>query len=206
MGKDITGTFKFNEDGSINLPTGDENKPAKWVKESDLLAVKGGSETKVKEWETKETSYQTQLAEANRLREESHQNLLKEQAAKEQLLSKYQDYDATKVKVGELEKTIGSHKESVTKYEKELGDRIRVALVGHGATEEQLKDKNIDQLRNLEEAAKLFNINGNKKAKYDGGGGGGTPAENPLDRAKRIIEESETRRGIVKVSNVKAAV
>jgi len=187
----------FNNDGSIDIPV--DGKPVRFVKESDLLAVKGGAESKVKEWENEKSKLLTQVAEANRLRDESHTNLLQAQATKEQLEARYSDYDTHKTRVSELEKELGSHKENIGKAEKELADRIRANLLGYGAKEDSLKDKTLDQLRNLEEAAKLFGNNkGGKPARYDGGtggpAGGGVP-EAPIDRARRIIEEHEAKKG-----------
>jgi hypothetical protein len=192
MGIELSGIFDFNEDGSLDLPIGDNGAKVRLVKESDLLAVKGSATEKAKDWETKEAEYQKQLAEANRLREETHQNLLKEQADKEQIVSKYQDYDTVKTRVGELEKELGSHKESVGKYETELTDRIKRNLISLGATEDAIKDKNLDQLRNLEEAAQLFG-KGGKPANYDGGkpAGGGAALEftRPVASAARAYQE-----------------
>lgn len=197
-------TYTFNGDGSIDIPV--EGKPVRFVKEADLLTVKRGSESKAKEWDNEKSQLQTQLAEANRLREETHQSLLSEQAAHEQLKSTTSDYDTHKTRVGELEAELGSVKESVGNYEKELTNRIRHTLINiHGAKEDALKDKTLDQLRNLEEAATIF---GNNKirtpARYDGGPGGpggGTVPEKPIDRARRIIEEREAKAGSAQVSN-----
>ena len=72
------------------------------------------------------------------------------------------------------------------------------------ASEEAIKDKTLDQLRNLEDAANIFG-NGNKAvvaARYDGGSGGpsgGTAPESPADRANRILEEHDAKRGKVRV-------
>jgi len=188
-----TPTFTFNQDGSVDLPV--DGKPIRFVKESDLLAVKGGAETKGKEWDAKEAGFNTQLAEANRLREEEHQTLLKAQAEHEQLVAKYNDYDATKTRVGELEKESAGHKERSTKLETELAERLRTGLVTYyGATAEALKDKTLDQLRSIEEAAKLIKGNGSGgKARYDGGGGSSSTPESPLDMARRILEDAESR-------------
>ena len=183
--------FMVNQDGSIDIPIG--GKSVRYVKEADLLAVKSGKEKLEQEWTGKETNYQTQLAEANRIREETHQQLLQAQAAKDQLAEQYKDYDTHKSRVGELEAELGSSKERLTSYEKELVERMHQALVGAGATEESLKDKTLDQLRNLEEAAKVFGKEVKARpANYDGGKvGGGTTPETPIERARRILEESE---------------
>ncbi len=195
--------FTPNADGSVTIVA--DGKDIRYVKESDLLAVKGGSETKVREWEAEKTTLSTSLAEANRLREESHTELLQERAAKEQLVTGYSDYDTFKTKVGELEIELGSTKESFGKLQTELAERLRQNLItGHGATEEAIKEKSLDQLRNIEEAAKLLG-NGNKVPKPANFGGdripgsGDVPAD-PLDRAKSIIEEHEKKHGRMQVA------
>ena len=195
--------FTPNADGSVDLPINGTN--TRFVKESDLLAVKGGSETKAKEWEVDKSKFSTDLAEANRLREESHTQLLQERATKEQLVAGQADYDTFKTKVGELETELGSTKESFGKLQIELAERLRQNLItGHGATEEAIKEKNLDQLRNLEEAAKLLGAGSNvvKPANFGGDrvpGDGATP-EAPIDRAKRIIEEHERKHGRMQVA------
>ncbi|KKN60912.1 hypothetical protein LCGC14_0527110 [marine sediment metagenome] len=194
-------TYTFNNDGSLDVPV--DGQSVRFVKESDLLAVKGVAEGKAKEWENEKAKSQSDLAEANRLREETHQSLLVAQAAKEQLVTQYSDYDTHKTRVGELETELGSAKEIVGKHEVELTNKMRLNLIARGASEETIKDKTLDQLRNLEEAAKLFG-NGNKggvPARYDGGqgsGGDGVP-ETPTDRARRILEEHDAKKGKVTV-------
>ena len=147
---DPNGTFTFNKDGSIDIPV--EGKPIRFVKESDLLAVKGGAEEKAKEWVTKESTYSNQISEVTKLRDEAHQNFLKAQAEKEQLVGQYKDYDTHKARVGELEKDIENHKKSLKSYQEELASRVKNSLLSLGAKEESLKDKSLDQLRSLEEA------------------------------------------------------
>lgn len=214
MPKEITGTFNVSDDGSVKLPIDGvevpyipapkvnddktidllfDGKLVRYALESDLLAIKGGAQNKEKEWNDKESQFNTQLAEANRLREESHQSLLAAQAERDSLTEKYSDYDTHKARVGELETELGSHKEKLIGYEKELAERMRQSLIGAGASEDNLKDKTLDQLRSLEEAAKVFGREVKPKpANYDGGrSGGGSAPESPMDRAKRILEESE---------------
>ena len=198
---EFTGTFKTNEDHSISLPLGENNVPIRYVKESDLLTVKGGAETKATEWGTKEAKFNTDLAEANRLREESHQALLEAQAKGEQLTTQVANYDTVKTKVGELETEIGSHKESVEKLQTELVSRIRLNLIGNGATEEALTEKTLDQLRNLEEAARILGNNGKggkvpALANYAGGSGGpggGSTNKTEFEIAQAEIEEHNTK-------------
>ena len=185
--------LKFNSDGSTDLIM--EGKPIRFVKESDLLAIKSGRESAERVWGDKEVQFNTQLTEANRLREESHQQLLQAQAAKEQLAEQHKDYDTFKTKVGELETELGSHKERLTSAETELAERYRQSLVVVGATEDSLKDRTLDQLRSLVDAAKIFGKELKIPANYDGGKqpGGGTQdltGVRPMELARRGYEES----------------
>ncbi len=197
--------FTFNHDGSVDLPV--EGVTTRFVKESDLLAVKGGFGTKEKDWETEKASFNTQLAEANRLRDESNALLLQERAAKEQLTTKYGDYDTQKTRVGELETETGTLKESIGKFEEELVGRIRHTLImQNGASEEAVKEKTLPQLRNLEEAARVFGNGKGKQevpARYDGGQGGpagGSAPETPTERANRILEDHDAKKGRTRVT------
>jgi len=195
-------TYTTNEDGTISVEW--EGQPTRFAKESDLLAVKGASKSRSEEWETEKAQFNTQMAEANRLRDETHQSLLQERATLEKLQEQYKDYETHKVRVGELETEVAGHKETVGKHQVELTERIRQNLITtHGAHEDALKDKTFDQLRNLEEAAKVFGSNSPRRAaNYDGGGPtGGSTSESQTERAMRIIEEAEARqRGQIKVS------
>jgi uncharacterized protein YoxC len=188
---DNNGTFTLNQDGSVDLPI--DGKPIRFVKESDLLAVKGGAETRAKEWETERTNINNKVTEVTRLRDETHQKLVEAQAVIEQANKKYGDYDTLKSKVGELEQQVAGFNTSSGKLQEELASRIRGRLLVDGATEDALKGKTLDQLRNLEEAANLLGRGG--KARYDGGGGGNNgQAETPYDRAGRILQEAKERR------------
>ncbi len=186
-----TKDFKANEDGSFIIMA--DSKPLRLVKESDLLAVKGGFDEAKKAHESAVADWTGKLAEAQKRFESEHQGVIQGQAALEQLSGKLKDHDTLTAKVGELTKEVDSHKQRLTGYEKDLVTRITNQLISLGAKAESLKDKTLDQLKSLEEAAGVF---GQKKPSFDGGGGGnGSKPETDYDRRARIIAESEERRG-----------
>ena len=186
-------TFKQEQDGAFTISM--DKKPVRLVKESDLLAVKGSSEAKLNEWNTERATLTSKVEESTKAQETVRQELLKEQALKEQLATKYKDYDTLTSRVGELTKELDTHKTSLQKHQEELTKRIKAQLLTSGAMEESLRDKNLDQLRNLEEAARIFGSKG-KGANYDGGGGGGNPnPETPFERAKRVVATQEEKQG-----------
>ena len=182
-------TFKPTQDGAFEVMI--DKKAIRLVKETDLLSLKGANEERATKWDTERVSNETKVKELANAHETTRQQLLQEQAAKEQLISKYKDYDTHVSRVGELTKEIDTNKSTLQKAHDELALRIKSSLTTFGASEESLKDKNLDQLRNLEEAAKILGtpIKG-KQARYDGGpSGGNIPAsETPTDRARRILE------------------
>jgi len=184
-----TDDLTFNTDGSIDIPV--DGKPLRYVKESDILAVKGAKEKAETDWAGKETKFNTDLAEANRVREETHTQLLQSQAAHEQLKTTQSDHDTLKTRVGELETETGSLKESVGQHQTEIANRIRHTLITHhGATEDALKDKDLIQLRNVEDAAKIFgNGKGGKPANYDGGPAGTGLVPGPLTQIEQAGQE-----------------
>ena len=188
---DIAQTFTLNQDGTITINL--DGKSTRFAKESDLLAVKGASETALKEYESSQSKYQTDLAEANRVKDETRQELLKERAAKEQMEKDSLEAATLRTKVGELETESASQKEARGKLEEELTGIKRIVLTkDYKVDEAKVKDMNLDQLRETE---KIFGVVGfspkpAQAANYDGGpgapGGAGTPLT-PIEQAKQEI-------------------
>lgn len=187
---DTNQTYTPNQDGTFTINL--DGKATKLVKESDLLAVKGASETARKEYESAQTKYQTDLAEANRVKDESHTQLLQERAAKEQLEKDAQEGANLKTKVGELETTNATLEQSRGKLEEELTGMKRSTLVTQFKVDEaKVKDMNLDQLRQTESSLQLVGVGNPKPANYDGGGGGaggGTAPTSVLDQAKQELK------------------
>lgn len=166
MGENDTQTFTVNDDGTISIVV--EGKEVKYAKESDLLTVKGGSERK-------EAELLSQIAEANRLKDETRNLYLQEQAAKEQLEEQAKEGTTNKEKATELEGKLSAAEESRKQLEEELlGVRRTNLASSYGVSEESLKDKDTGQLKNLEDALKLVGNKG-KPANFDKGPGGTTP-------------------------------
>lgn len=179
-------TYIANQDGSIIAKI--EGQDVKFVKESDLLAVKGGSESYKTAAEAEKTGLMTELAEANRLKGEEHNTVLQERTAKEQAEEKAKVADTLTTRVSELETENADHKTAREKLEEELLGKTRTILTTiYGVSEDTLKDKDKDQLRNLEEASKVLGKKGgpaNFDTKGAGVGGGPTPGTSPIEQAK----------------------
>ena len=161
----------------------------KMVPEKDLLAIKAGAEKK-------EAELLTQVAESNRIKEETHNSLLAMQAAKEQLEEQFKEGTATKAQVVDLQAKLKIAEESVSGLTIKLLDQRRVAIASsYGVDVSTLKGKTQDQLDSLEEALKLVG----KKATpanldISGGGKGAAMPLSPLDQCREEIAELRSRK------------
>ena len=161
-----TRTYTVNTDGSITIK-GEDGKNVKFVKESDLGAVK----SQLKDKESEVTKLQTDLAGATTKYDTAHQDVLKERAAKEQLEKDAQEAGTLKTqleglttKLANLEKVSG---ETSTK----LTERLRTQLMTqYKIAEDKLKDRALADLETMESTLQLTGV-GVVPANYDGKGG-----------------------------------
>lgn len=181
-------TSDLNQDGSITIKVGD--KDVQFVKESDLGAVKANLANK----ESEVSKLQLDLTTANTGKDESHQSMLKEKAARE-LLEK----DVT---------TLGTTKEALTKLEAEMADAVKVSgdvstkltdrvrkylIDSYKIDADKIKDKSLVDLEQIETTLTLTGAVPSP-ANYDGKGNGGAPAglegKSPLALATMGYEQS----------------
>jgi len=195
-------TYQFEPDGSIKITV--DGKSVKYVKESDLLTVKGASEQSRNDYENQLAKHQADLAEANRLHDETKQTLLQERAAKEQLEAKAQEAATLTTKVGELEGQLNAAKTSGEELTNELLGIKRTTFVEQFKVDpEKVKEMDLNQLRDAEKHFTLvgFSPAPSQPARYDGGTGGvgGDGAKlSPHEQAK--IEIQLAREGKAKGS------
>lgn len=165
----------LHQDGSVTIKV--DGKDVKFTKESDLGAVKSA----LKDSEGEVTKLQANLATANTKYDDSHQDVLKERAAKEVAESTGKESAAWKekaeeltTKMADLEKVGG---ETVTK----LTDRVRAGLVdGYKINADKVKDMALEDLEKTE--ANLILVGARPApANYDGKGGGGGDTTSALE-------------------------
>lgn len=161
----------------------------KMVPESDLLAVKHAAETKGKEMETQITTLQTQLVEADRVKEEKHNSLIQAQASHSQLEEKLKEYEAAKVNSEELQTKLTATEASVSGLNTKLLDQTKRLLVTtYSVGTETLEGKTLEQLDTLGEALKLVGKPASPAITVDiGGGGAAIPPTSQLEQAKSEI-------------------
>lgn len=185
-------TFARVDDHTITIKDG--GKDVRYVPESDLLTVKGASETARGEYEATVAKHQTTIAEGNRLHEETKQKLLQETAAKEQVTKRAGEADTLETKVGELQTSLNTADESRRTVEGELLERVRTTFTTQYKVDpEKVKDMDLSALREAEENLKLvgFSPTGDKPANYDGGAGAagaGTPPRTQIEQANEELK------------------
>lgn len=178
-----------NQDGSITIKM--DGKDTKYVLESDLGAVKSG----LKDKEGEVSKLQTSLANANTKADESHQDVLKERAAKEVAEKSASGSATLQTKVGELETELAGIKTSGESLTTKLTDRLRKNLAdGYKIPADKIKDMALEDLEKTEATLILTGVTP-AAANYDGkgaggAGGGGLEGKSPLALATMGYEQS----------------
>ena len=161
----------------------------KMIPESDLMAVKRAAESKEKEFSTQIETLQSQLVEANRIKEEKHNSLIQAQASHSQLEEKLKDYEAAKSKSEELQTKLTTIEASVSGLNTKLLDQKKQLLTTqYQIGTEALEGKTVEQLDLLEEALKLVGKPAKQTTTVDlGGGGAAVPPTSVLERCSQEI-------------------
>jgi len=155
----------------------------KVVPESDLMALKTGAETKEKELSDQVTTLQTQVVEANRVKEEKHNALVQAQANTTQLEATLKEYEAAKANAEELQTKLTTVEASVSGLNTKLLDQKKQLLTtAYTVGANTLEGKTLEQLETLEEALKLVGKPAKPATTVDlGGGGAAVPPTSALE-------------------------
>ena len=183
----------IHQDGTVTIRI--DGKDVKFVRNSDLGAVKASLESK----ESEVTKLQASLADANTKYDVSHQEVLKERAAKEQLESGAAEHATSKVKVGELEKQVAELIESSGKTTQELTDRLRAHITAtYKVGPEKIKDTTLEGLKSIENTFQITGV-APAAANYDGtmgnnGNNANLEGKSPLALATLGYEQSKGKK------------
>ena len=157
---------KQNADGSFSLIA--DGNTIKLVRESDLLAVKGGAGQK-------EAELYSKVAESNRQAEEFRQQLLKEQARQSEFELKLKELPSIQQKLTDATKLTETHVNRVKELESRVLDFTKNSLMqGYGVKPEALKDKTLDDISKMEQAFVSSGVPKRGVVTYDTGTGGNT--------------------------------
>ena len=163
-----TQVYTTNSDGSVSIKA--DGKTVKYVLESDLGAVKA----QLKDKDSENTKLITDLASANTKSENSHQEVLKERAAKEQFEKSAGEATSLKTKVDELTVQVTDLNKVGGERDNKLTERLRKVLTeGYKVDKEKIKDKTLSDLESIESTLVMTGVQA-APANYDGKGAGGS--------------------------------
>jgi hypothetical protein len=178
-------TYAQEKDGAIAITV--EGKPIRYVKEADLLAVKGGSENIKAEYESKLSEATKTLATLTTERDTTHANLLKEQAAHEAVKSQVATIPTYEAKLKDAAAKLLAAETSSKQLQDKLLVTVRTRLTAMG-----VQDKPLSELEAMESHISLVTKSVTRPANLGndrGNGGGGSAApETRLERARRVLE------------------
>ncbi len=190
----VKATYTVDKDGTL-VVTGEDKSITRYVKESDLLAVKGGKETaeaKAKELEAKVTGGAAIQAELETVRQAKLQAEAKVSTLTDQLAA------AT---TGSAEATVLKQQLEVAKRSGEalnaevLEVQRTLILATYGVPKVTVEKKNLAELRVYAEA--LAAVTGKALGNYAAGGGGSSSdfkGKSPLELARMAYENSNTKK------------
>jgi hypothetical protein len=179
---------KIEADGSISVLL--DGKTIKLVKETDLLAVKGGAERK-------EAELLTSLAEANRTKDESHQSSLKLQAQIGELETiKTKTVPELTQKLQDLTKQFeGTKAENTVLSGKVLNHAKSDLITFYGVPEDKIKDLPLAEVVKMQEAFEKAGVKKRGVVTYDNGNApSGTPPSGYKTFAQRVEETKAVKK------------
>ena len=164
---------------------GSGNAQVKMVPESDLIAVKKGSEKAVADTVA---SYEAKAVELKGLYDVEHQKVLLGETRITELEGQVNTNSGAAGQASELQTKLDAAKAENEAAKVNLVEYQKNAIATrYGISVETLKDKTPEQLGHLEEALKI--VGAKSGGGYDTGGGGGSAASlTPLDACAAEIE------------------
>jgi predicted RNase H-like nuclease (RuvC/YqgF family) len=181
--------YTLNQDGSITIK-GEDGKSIKFVKESDLGAVK----VALKEKEGEISKLQANITDLTTKYETEHQEVLKERAVKEQLEVDAKEAGTFKEKVAALETQLADLSKVSGETATKLTERLRNQLkTMYKIPDDKLSGKTLADLETIESTLQMTGLV-TQPANYDGkggaqGGGEDLRGKSPLALATMGYEE-----------------
>jgi len=195
MGTEVT-SIVGEKDGALEVK-GADGVVLRYVKESDLLAVKGGRDTFKTEAETAKSAHAAAVAEATGKIEAEHQKALAAEARASSLEDKIKESGGSAAELAQAKSAL----EAAKKSSEELGNkhlelRRQVIVATYGVPKKTVESKDLTQLDVYEEALKA--VMGDKAIGNFavGGGGGGANAlqgKAPMDLARDAYSSSNRK-------------
>jgi len=167
--------------------------PTPQITEKDMMAVKSKLEKAENQLKVASTEHKTALAELDTKYNDTYQKLLQAEAKTTSLEEQITQSGNSAEELKDAKQKLADAEKSVTDLTtKVLGSRKQAMVATYNIPAESIAEKNEEQLGNYEEALKaVIATKGVGNYAVGGGGGGAATPEQPLDRARRILEEAQ---------------
>jgi DNA repair exonuclease SbcCD ATPase subunit len=179
-------TYTANEDGSITVKDA-EGKEIRFVKEADLLAVKGSAEAA-------ERRAKSEVETAKGSLNQTHQQLLQAEAQVETLKEELAKGTGTVEELAKVKQDLETAQGSA----KSLGDKVleyrkQIIVATFKVSPDAVKDKTLEQLDLFEDALKAVGAGKGAGNFAIGGGAGGTSlaGKNPMELARLAYQNTK---------------
>jgi len=192
MGSEDNQTFTVEQDGAISLK-GEDGSAVRYVKESDLLAVKGSRESLEQQLKEAESKSSTAMKEAEGKAESARQETLRAEARISGLEDQIKSGGGTAEELARARQELEAAKQSGEALgNKHLELRRDVIMSKYGVPKETVASKSLEQLDVFEEALRAV-IGQSGVGNYAAGGGGGganaLQGKSPMELAQLAYSE-----------------
>ena len=194
-------TYTAGKDGAISIKD-TEGKDIRYVKEADLLAVKGSSEASerratdlARQVEESQASNKAEIATANTQYETAHNQVLQAEAKISSLEEQVARGTGSAEELATVKQALETAKTSGEGLTAKALEYRRMIIVStYGIPADTVKEKTMEQLDNYEEALKSIIATKGLGNYAIGGGSGGPVPTDPIERAKAVIAQAMERR------------
>lgn len=163
------------------------------ITEKDLMALKGKVEKAENLLKVANTDHKTALAESETKYNDTYQKQLQAEAKVTSLEETITQSGNSAEELKDVKQKLADAEKSVEGLTTKVLDSRRQTIVAtYNIPTESIAEKTMEQLDNYEEALKSVTAaKGVGNYAVGGGGGGAATPEQPLDRARRILEEAQ---------------
>lgn len=186
-------TFTTEQDGAVSMKD-TEGNTIRYVKETDLLSIKGSRDDLQKKLEAAESAKNTATSEADKKADTALQQQLQAEAKVESLTENIKKHTGTAEELTGLKAKLETAQEAEKSSSTELLELRRAFIVStYKVPPDTVKDKDLSALKVFEEALKAVVGAAGGNYAFGGGGGGAKVLEgkSPMELAQMAYAEKK---------------
>jgi seryl-tRNA synthetase len=185
---------EMEKDGALSVKRGEET--TRYVKESDLLAIKESRDALQKKYDEASKNQNTNNTESLEKLAQANEAKNKAEAEVERLSDEIKKHTGTQEELEKLKTQLETAQKSGEEQGNKLLELTREKIVNtYKVPQETVSEKNLEQLATFEEALKAVTAGAGGNFAFGGGGGGGQNLEgkSPMDLARMAYASSDNK-------------